>query len=132
MGSLRQDRTVASCQLQLQQDTVERETVPVAASAGHLLKMRATAILLLICSVLAQDGSNFGRGGRRKVLRRRPSAFENVPAVPEQRPSSRGRGFARARAAAPVASQPAQAPAPALPPPPPVFTPEPTGELVTG
>ena len=82
------------------------------------------------------------------MLRRRPTAFENVPAVPEQRPSSRwnspcphspirfflhrGRGFARARAAAPVAAQPAQAPAPALPPPPPVFTPEPTGELVTG
>jgi len=94
--------------------------------------MRAAAILLLICSAIAQDGSNFGRGGRRKVLRRRPTAFENVPAVPEQRPSSRGRGFARARPAAPVAAQPAQAPAPALPPPPPVFTPEPTGELVTG
>ena len=60
---------------------------------------------------LFQDGTNFGRGGRRKVgvekvfllfflqnesnsdldvlkvLRRRPTAFENVPAVPEQRPS---------------------------------------------
>ena len=45
---------------------------------------------------------------------------------------SRGRGFARARPAAPAAAEPTQAPAPALPPPPPVFTPEPTGELVTG
>ena len=88
-----------------------------------------------------------------KVLRRRPTAFENVPAVPEQRPSrwgrhtdhpsstlttnrGRGRGFVRARpaVAAPVAAaqQAAPAPVPALPPPPPVFQPEPTGELVTG
>merc|ERR1719462_982429 len=104
--------------------------------------MRLIVILLLICSVIAQDGTNFGRGGRRKlgvqkVLRRRPTAFENVPAVPEQRPSrGRGRGFVRARpaAAAPVAAaqQAAPAPVPALPPPPPVFQPEPTGELVTG
>ena len=45
-------RLVASCQLQLQQDTVGKQ--PVAASTGHLLKMRATAILLLICSAIAQ------------------------------------------------------------------------------
>ena len=45
---------------------------------------------------------------------------------------NRGRGFARARQAAPAAAQPTQAPAATLPPPPPVFTPEPTGELVTG
>ena len=44
----------------------------------------------------------------------------------------RGRGFARARQTDPVAVQPTQAPEAALPPPPPVFTPEPTGELVTG
>ena len=102
--------------------------------------MRVAAILLLVCSAIAQvvtphpdpkdlfefdsvrpkfsdhkiiqDESSFGRGGRRKVttsllivlkrkfwdfsqpvvskvLRRRPTAFQNVPAVPDQRPSSR-------------------------------------------
>ena len=59
---------------------------------------------------------------------------DHITSISNDQPSRlhRGRGFARARQAAPVAVQPTQAPEAALPPPPPVFTPEPTGELVTG
>ena len=76
------------------------------ASFGYLLNMRAAAILLLICSAIAQvdhprqmtsshlknfqqsnffshkkliqDGSNFGRGGRRKVLTSLPIFLRNI------------------------------------------------------
>jgi len=95
------------------------------------MALRMAFLLLLVSSAMAQDGEGFGRGGRRKVLRRRPTSFQDaaVPAVPDQ--GARGRGFARGLRPPATASAPAPA-ARALPPSPPVFQPEPTGELVTG
>jgi len=89
--------------------------------------MRTLCIALCVSIALCQDGS-FRRGARRKVIRRKPTSFQDaVPAVPDQ-PVSRGRALPPAPAPAPPPPPP---PAPvSLPPPPPTFQPQPTGQLI--
>jgi len=90
--------------------------------------MRAFLLLLFIASLQAQE-RGFQRGGRRKVVRKRPTSFNAaVPAVPDESLAS-GRGFSQQ----PVAAVPAVAPIPhALPPPPPAAQPQPLGERILG